>query len=261
MLAYRLVALMAALAPAGMLSAHMPYVAPSLFDAGKRDHVTLEASFTEDAFRAEIAMQDAPFELTGPDGATVRLPAPIILTDRTMVETRLPEDGIYRISSGQRLGRLGKMVRTDGEWRMAGEDGAPPAGAIMVDVQSTTLADAYVVRGRPAGTKALAARGHALEIHPVRDPTAIGAGDPLPVEILQDGTPLANTDVSLFREAGLYDGRKILTARTDATGRVSIKVPDAGRYLILVRNRVAAPAGSRAAYVSYTTTLAFEATD
>jgi uncharacterized GH25 family protein len=249
------------LVPAGGVLAHMPYVAPSVFDAGKRDHVTLEASFTEDAFRAEIAMKDAPFEVTGPDGATVRLPDPAFLTDITIVEATLPAEGIYRVSSGQRLGRMGKMYQQGGEWRMVGEDGDPPAGAALVAVQSTTLADAYIVRGRPLGTKALSPRGRALEIHPIADPTAIGAGDILPIEILQDGRPLANTEVSLFREAGLYDGRKVIAARTDAAGKAAIKVPDAGRYLILVRNRTAAPSGSAAPYLSYTATLAFEATD
>jgi hypothetical protein len=105
---------------------------------------------------------------------------------------------------------MGKMYRAGPEWKMVGEGAAPPAGTSLVDVQSTTLADAYVVRGKGAGGPALAARGKALEIHPLADPTTIGAGEAFPIEILYQGKPLAGARVSLFREAGLYDGRKVV---------------------------------------------------
>lgn len=248
---------------AGTATAHMPYVAPSVFDAGTRGQVTIEASFTEDAFRPEIAMKDAPFEITGPGGATTLLPEPKVLGDLTVVAAMLPADGIYRVSSGQRSGRIGRMYRAGNEWRMVGDGDNAPVGATLVAVQSLTIADAYIVRGRSAGLKALAPRMRALEIHPLSDPTRVGAGDPFALQILQDGKPLPGAELSLFREAGLYDGRKVIsTVRTDPSGKVSLRAPDAGRYLILVRNRVAAPALADTAtpYLSYTATLAFEAT-
>lgn len=222
-------------------AAHMPYLLPALFDAGSRDRLTLEAAFTEDAFRPEVAMRDAPFEVTAPDGTTTRLAAPLLAGDRTLAEAALPADGIYRLSSGQRAGRMGKMYRTGAGWAMAGEGAAPPAGAALVDVRSMTLADAYVLRGRPGTQRgALAPRGRALEIHPLADPTAIAPGTAL-------------------RIAVLYDGRKQpASATTDAAGIVAITAPDAGRYLLLVRHRPATP-GPDGAHASYTTTLAFEA--
>lgn len=240
--------------------AHMPYVEPGLFDIGERKAVTIEASFTEDVFRPDIAMKDAPFEITGPDGKVAKLGAPTLLTDRAVVEAPVAGDGVYRLSSGQRLGRMGKMYRAGAEWKMAGEDGAPPAGAEVVIVQSTTLADAYVLRGKPTTPGALAPRGTALEIHPLTDPTALGAATPAQFEVLNDGKPLAGASVALFREAGLYDGNKEVGAvKTDAAGRFSVTPPDAGRYLLLVRHRTQAPAGAPAPFYSYTVTLAFEA--
>lgn len=241
-------------------AAHMPYLLPALFDAGSRDRVTLEAAFTEDAFRPEVAMRDAPFEVTAPDGTTTRLAAPLLAGDRTLAEAALPADGIYRLSSGQRVGRMGKMYRIGAGWAMAGEGAAPPAGAALVDVRSMTLADAYVLRGRPGTQRgALAPRGKALEIHPFADPTAIAPGTALRIAVLYDGKPLAGVPVALFREAGLYDGRKQpASATTDAAGTVAITAPDAGRYLLLVRHRPATP-GTDGVHASYTTTLAFEA--
>lgn len=252
----------ALLAGAAGAGAHMPYVLPSVFDAGERKAVTLEASFSEDAFRPEVAMQDAPFEITHPDGSIRRLAAPLLTGEVTLAEAALPGDGLYRVSSGQRLGRMGKMFREGQIWKMVGEDGDAPAGAQLVDVQSTTLADAYVLRGKPGAVGALAPRGKALEIHPLGDPSVIGAGEAFPIEILYLGKGLGGADVTLFREAGFYDGKKIVGEfKADAAGRLAVTPPDAGRYLLLVRHRDNAPASAGAPYYSYTVTLAFEANE
>ncbi|KQM62300.1 MULTISPECIES: DUF4198 domain-containing protein [unclassified Sphingomonas] len=238
--------------------AHMPYVLPARFDVGSHTQITLEASFTEDAFRPEVAMRDAPFEITGPDGRTERLPPATLAGDRTIAEAALPVDGIYRLSSRQRSGRAGKMYRKDRDWIMVGEGTAPPQGVQLVDVRSMTLADAYVLRGRPGAPGALAPRGTALEIQPLGDPTILAPGSAARFAVLYDGKPLPGQAVTLFREAGLYDGRKqVGTATSDGAGVVVLTAPDPGRYLMLVRYRTATPdvAGG---YASFTTTLAFE---
>lgn len=239
-------------------SAHMPYVLPALFDVGSRTQITLEASFTEDAFRPEIAMRDAPFEITAPDGRTTRLAPPAFAGDRTIVEASLPSDGIYRLSSGQRAGRSGKMYRKGGDLVMVGKGATPPTGVTLVDVRSMTLADSYVVRGRPGAKGAFTPRRKALEIRPLSDPTALSARDAARFEILYDGKPLAGRTVTILREAGLYDGRKqVGQVISDAAGTVVVTPPDAGRYLILVRHRPTTR-DSSGGYASYTTTLALE---
>lgn len=239
--------------------AHMPYLLPAQFGVGSRTQVTLEASFTEEAFRPEVAMRDAPFEITAPDGRTTRLSPATLAGDRTIAEAALPVDGIYRLSSGQRTGRSGKMYRKGDEWVMVGEGATPPPGVEPVDVRSVTLADAYVLRGRPGSPGALAPRGKALEIQPLGDPTALAPGSAARFAILYDGKPLPGQQVTLFREAGLYDGRKQAgTATSDGAGIVTLTPPDSGRYLLLVRYRTATPHAA-GGYASFTTTLAFEA--
>ncbi|KQN36440.1 hypothetical protein ASG37_12540 [Sphingomonas sp. Leaf407] len=44
--------------------AHIPYVLPARFDVGSRTQITLEASFTEDAFRPDVAGGYASFTTT-----------------------------------------------------------------------------------------------------------------------------------------------------------------------------------------------------
>ncbi|HEX7820053.1 MAG TPA: DUF4198 domain-containing protein [Sphingobium sp.] len=246
---------------AGVASAHMPYVLPTHFDLNKADHVTVESAFTEDAFVPDVAMRDAPFHLIGPDGARLPTGTVAYFRDLSLFEADTKTDGTYRITTGQRAGRKGKMVREGDAWVMGGEGAAPPKpGAQTVEVQSMTLADAYVTRGAPT-TTALKPRGQALEVEPVTHPNAITAGSDATFVLLFDGKPLAGADVTLFRAAGVYDGRKVAgQVKSDAAGRFTLKPGDAGTYLLLVRHRAQAPAGAETPWRSYSYTLAFDAT-
>lgn len=248
-----------AFASAGPAVAHMPYVLPTLFDVGKGDHITVEAAFGEDAFHPEIAMKDAPFHLVAPDGTPSPAGPITYLRDLSVFEADTKVDGTYRVTSGQRFGRKGKMFRDGDKWVMRGEGADPRPGTQEVEVQSATLAEAYVTRGQ-ATQGALKPTGQALEIQPVTHPNAIAAGSSAAFVLLFDGKPLANADITLFRSAGYYDGRKVAAqVRSDASGRFTLTPQDAGTYLILVRHRGASPAGAETPFRSYTYTLAFDA--
>ncbi len=239
--------------------AHMPYLLPTTFDVGKGDHVTILSAFGEDAFVPELAMRDAPFTAVGPAGGTVETGRVTYLRDLSIFETDLKTDGTYRLSTGQRAGRIGQMAQVDGKWVMRGEGPAAASDAPQVAVQSMTLAEAFVTRGAPTDT-ALRPHGVALEVQPVTHPNAITVGGDADFVLLFDGKPLPATDVTLFRAAGNHDGRKIAGQfRTDAVGRFRLKPQDAGIYLLLARHRTAAPAGATTPYRSYTYTLAFDA--
>lgn len=255
-----LAGLLAAAAP-GMALAHMPYLLPNMFDAGDRDHVTVQGGFAEDAFVPEVVMKSDAFHIRGPAGVTP-VAAPTYLRDLTVFEAALPAKGTYRISSGERFGRKGKMYKAaDGQWTMGGEGGKPPSGVTLVDVQSMTLAEVYVTRGAPS-PEALGAVGKGLELRPLTHPSEIYAKAPASFELLFEGKPVSGATVEVFRAAGLYDGRKLaVQARTDAAGQVSVTPPDAGTYLALIRHRTAAPAGAETPYRSYSYTLTFEATE
>ncbi len=151
------------------------------------------------------------------------------------------------------------MFRQGDKWEMRAEGGEPPANAQMVDVQSMTLADAYVTRGQPTDA-ALRTIGKALEIQAFAHPDGIVAGSDASFALLFGGKPLASVDITLFRAAGLYDRRKVVAQiKSGADSRFTLKSDDAGVYIILVRHRRVAPAGSEAPYRSYTYTLTFDA--
>lgn len=242
---------------AGAAQAHSPYLRPNVFDATNRDHVTVEAAFTEDVFNAEVAMRSDRFHVVGPNGDTP-ITAVTYLRDLAVFEAPTPVDGLYRLSSGAREGRAAKMYQTPSGWKMVGEEDAPPPpGAELVDVQSITTADVYVVRGAPDDA-ALKPAGHGLELLPLIQPNDIVAGEDAPFRLLFDGQPLADAAVTVFREAGQYDGRKIeAELTTDASGLVTLRVADPGAYMTQVRHRIASPEGAPTPYRSYTHTLTF----
>ncbi|MCI4590976.1 DUF4198 domain-containing protein [Sphingobium sp. BYY-5] len=256
---FRAAALLLTLTGATVAQAHMPYVLPTLFDVGKGDHITVQSAFAEDAFLPEVAMRDAPFHLVGPEGTDLPIGPVTHLRDLSIFEAAIPANGTYRVTTGQRAGRKGKMFRQGDTWQMRGEGGEPPANAEQVDVQSMTLAEAYVTRGQPTDT-ALKPLGKGLEIQAITHPNTIVAGSDARFALLFDGKPLPQADITLFRSAGLYDGRKVAAqVRSGADGRFSLKPEDAGTYLILVRHRGPAPAGAETPYRSYTYTLTFDA--
>ncbi|PNP95783.1 DUF4198 domain-containing protein [Sphingobium sp. SA916] len=256
---FRLAIFSAMLGCAAVAHAHMPYVLPTRFDIDKGDHITVQSSFAEDAFVPEVAMRDAPFHLVGPDGKHLPTGPVTHLRDLSIFEADTKIDGTYRVTTGQRAGRKGKMFKVGDKWEMRGEGSEPSANAQQVDVQSMTLAEAYVTRGQPTDG-ALKPLGKALEIQAVTHPSGIAAGSDAAFILLFDGKPLANADITLFRSAGAHDGRKVAAQiKSDASGRFSVKPDDAGTYLILVRHRAAAPAGSETPYRSYTYTLSFDA--
>jgi uncharacterized GH25 family protein len=72
-----------------------------------------------------------------------------------------------------------------------------------------------------------------LEIVPARDPYTLKAGDPLPVQVLFRGAPVADapvvaTHVTFRGRAGEY----AWSGRTDPTGRASIPLTAAGQWLV-----------------------------
>ncbi|HEV7594826.1 MAG TPA: DUF4198 domain-containing protein [Gemmatimonadaceae bacterium] len=67
-----------------------------------------------------------------------------------------------------------------------------------------------------------------FEIVPESDPTALSAGDALPIRVLLHGAPLANFPVGARREGGSADA----FVTTDAAGHASVPLPKQGRWLL-----------------------------
>src|SRR6185295_3509553 len=72
--------------------------------------------------------------------------------------------------------------------------------------------------------------GLALEIVPKRNPTALTAGETLPVLVLRQGAPVAGFQLGARRE-GAPESSTVFVS-TDASGQSAIPLPRGGRWLI-----------------------------
>jgi uncharacterized GH25 family protein len=241
---------------AGSAAAHEPYLLPNLFDASNRDHVTVEASFTEDLFRPDVVMKSEDWQAIGPDGVVARL-TPVYLKDLAVLEVPTPADGTYRLSSGVRVGRIAKAALVKGEWVFLDPSKPAPEGATPVDMQSITLTEVYVSRGKPTDA-ALKPRGQGLEIRAVTHPSSIVVGAPAQFEVLADGQPVAGQTVTVTPGDRHYGAAALPEVKTGADGRFAVTAPKAGVYHLMTRHRIG-PAIPGGPHRSLTYALTLEA--
>jgi hypothetical protein len=159
----RILSLSVALVAVGSAQAHSPYLLPNLFDLGKRDHVTVQGSFTEEFFSPDVVMKSDDYHVVTPAGAKVPL-TPVYARDLAIVEADTTEAGTYRISTGKRGGRTSKAAWVDGAWKFLGPNEEAPNGTKTYDVTSITMAEVYVTKAsRPSRHSLRAIRGSNTE--------------------------------------------------------------------------------------------------
>jgi len=250
-----LASLAISMAAVGAAEAHSPYLLPNTFDASGRDHVTVQASFTEHFFSPDVVMKSDDFHAVGPDGARIPI-TPVYFKDLTILEAATPTDGTWRITSGARAGRTSKVYRKGGEWVFLEPDKPTPTGVTVGEMQSITTAETYVSRGAPSAG-ALAALGKGLEFHALTNPTEINVGEAAKFEVLLDGKPLANQKIAIHRADDDADQDKPIEVTSDAAGRFEIKLAEAGVYHAMTRHRISPAAGQPGRSLTYA--LTFEA--
>lgn len=242
-------------ATAGAAYAVTSYVLPSDF-APDNGRVSIEASYATNFFTPGIALS-SDFTLVQPDGTSGIFDQVEINGASTHLGTSLTQRGTYRISSGERLGAVSTLVGVDGTWRPLAQGETPPEGAPTTTIQTVTVADAYVTRSAPT-RGAVDAQSSRLALHPITHPNQILVSDGFQVQLLFDGQPFANMPIVLYTD-GATDTDTTHYFVTDANGNATIALDHPGRYVIAVRHRANAPAGSPAQVRSYTTSLTFEA--
>ncbi|MBL8531692.1 MAG: hypothetical protein JNK94_08155, partial [Hyphomonadaceae bacterium] len=136
--------LMAAAAPA---SAYTTYVLPEAFDTAEGS-LSLQASHAQQFFTPAIAVS-ADFDLVSPDGGPGTFGRVEVAGAATTMQANLPQWGTYRITSGEQVGPVNTLVGVDGGWRPLAQGETPPEGAPVTTLQTVTVSDVYVSRGRP----------------------------------------------------------------------------------------------------------------
>jgi hypothetical protein len=165
--------------------------------------------------------------------------------------------GTYHVSTGEQLGPVSTLVATpEGGWRPLGQGETPPPDLQTTTLQTVTVADAYYTRGTPSRAAVDHTIGR-LALHPIGDPNQIVQGQGFQVELLFNGQAMANMAIVIYG-AGDADTKLDHYVVTDASGRATLVFAQPGHYVIAVRHRANAPAGSAAQVQSFTTTMTLD---
>jgi len=116
-------------------------------------------------------------------------------------------------------------------------------------------AKSLVLSGSPSEAQSDRRLGFALELVAERNPYAIRAGQDLPVRLTYENRPLAGALVVAMNR---QNPSEKLAARTDNDGRVRLRLPRGGMWLIKAVHMVPAPAGTNAEWASFWASLTFE---
>jgi len=246
---------------ANAASAHTPYLAPSNFTPRAGETLALDAAFAETFFVPEAAFDNSKFTITGPDGKSAAPDAVQLTKTRAVVEHTLPAQskGTYRFSTGVRQGAQFRSWEVNGKQESSRDPAVKiPAGAKLTsNFQSVTLAETYVTVGAP-DRGALQARGQGIEFVLKTHPNDLFVGESFEFVVQFDGKPLADQKVEITEAVWTSDRKpQVKTLLTDAQGRASLKLEQAGTWLALTRHRTKAPAGAPVDEYSNSYTLTF----
>jgi uncharacterized GH25 family protein len=106
--------------------------------------------------------------------------------------------------------------------------------------------------GSSAGDRAL---GFMLELVAENTPASLRPGQDFPVKLLYQGRSMAGIRVVAVNQRNPFDR---LTGTTDTGGRVRLRLPMAGTWMVRAVHMVPAPAGSNADWSSFWASLTFE---
>jgi hypothetical protein len=249
---------LAAIASGAPALADTSYLKPNFFTTANADIVTVQSSFTEDFSNPSVAVKSEAWTIVGPDGKPAKFDTVQPFTQVTILEAATKANGTYRLSTGERLGRVGPQILVDGVWQPFAPGREIPAGAQIRQSQTATVADVYVTRGAPTRAP-VDARIGSLELRPVTHPNDVYLDSGFELRVMLNGKAVAGQQVEIWREGGGYEEpsyRKLLTSGADGAVKITFDKP--GVYLIWTRMSGDAPAGAATPVRSYTTSLTLE---
>jgi hypothetical protein len=239
-------------------SAHVGFVLPDSFAYKSCSGFGAIASFS-DYFPSPEIVLSAEFRMVGPGGAGIAFDRVASDHAMTRLEASLEVPGTYRITSGERLGRKGKVTRVDGGYvRLGGEDtdeAALPPGTEILTSQTATVSEAYFTCGGQDTAIDTAAAGQ-LAVTPGRE--VANSGNNRTFTVTFGGAPLAAKEAFLIPAYAAYSGAHdgdAVTVPEDGEIRFERLVP--GVYVLIVRHIAPAPEGAETDVRSYSTTITF----
>jgi hypothetical protein len=255
-----LAALAGALALAGPAGAHAGFLMPDQFRYPACSMAAATATFSDRFPAPEVALESEAFALVGPDGLVEGF-APVY-RDAALVRLAgvLPGPGVYRLTSGERFGRMGRVAVHAGRYERLGavaDDQQFAPGTQILSSQAVTVSEAYFGCGDSLRGPAGAPQG-TLSIEPdvaLLAPGGTAAG----FTVRFGGAGIAPQEAYHLTAYGVYAGEGDgVPVTVGPDGRVLLIGLRPGIHALLVRHIAPAPEGAVSALRSYSAVLAFE---
>lgn len=247
------------LAPAAR--AHDFWIEPSTFTPAPGEPVTLRLLVGERLAGEPLPRSDAmitSFVIVGPEGTLpVRGrdgldPAGIV----TPAKPGLHVVGYRSRASNVELepGKFASYLETEGLQRIASLRAARGETEAPAKERFSRCAKALLATGTGAASGADAPLGLTLELVAEKSPASLAPGDALPLRLTYDGQPIEGVLVSALSRT---DPSANVAARTDAAGRVALKLATDGPWLVKAVHMIALPPGDEAQWESFWASTTF----
>jgi hypothetical protein len=261
------------------LAAHDFWIVPSTFRPGVGSPLALRLRVGENLRGDPVPRDPAQvdrFVLKGPTAENGETPIPGVTGADPAGFTHVQGAGLYTVVYRSHRTRIDlppekfdEALRREGlekimEVRKSRGESLKPSTEVF-----SRCAKALLLVGQPAmpampampatpggdGTSFERPVGMTLELVPEKNPYMLKAGDELPVRLLYEGKPLAG---ALVIALGLHqtDGR--IAARTGKDGRVRLRLPEGGFWLIKSVHMVPAPHDTGVDWESLWASLTFD---
>lgn len=243
-------------------TADVGFLLPNTFHTDERGRITAIASFSDRFPGVEHALRSDDFHVITPNGEKKPFETVQNLEQMAALFTTLDAPGIYKLSSGERFGRKGEVLKRDGAFVLLGADGIDkstlPDGAPILTSQTATASEVYVRHGEADLPATLRTSGR-LSVSLSAGKKGFQAMTSLRVTVTFDGAPLAGAETTLVSPYSAYtDQPEGVTSNLDENGETEITPDTAGPNVILVRHISQAPANAETDVRSYSTALVFE---
>lgn len=244
---------------AGTAAAHTGFILPDSFHYPECGKVGAIASFS-DAFPApEVALTSDAFSIISADGRHMDFDSVTADHAMTRLTATLNEPGSYRLTSGIRYGRTGRVEVTGGGFRRlpAEQDNANPSSpdAVILSSQAVSVSEVSISCGPDPEPDLRETQGR-LSIRPLSIPDA---STPQAFEILFDGAPFQTEELLLVPAYAASGGPPVnLTDMLAGSGHLDIGVLKPGLYTLLARHIATAPPQADTDLFSFSTALTFE---
>ena len=243
-------------------TADVGFLLPNAFHTDERGRVTVIASFSDRFPGVEHPLRSDDFHVVARNGQKLPFETVRNLEQMTVLFTVLNTPGVYRVSSGERLGRKGEVSMHNGVFVRLGEDGIDkatlPDCAPILTSQTATVSEVYVRHGEAELPATLKTSGR-LSISLSAGEKGFQESAPIRATVTFDEAPLPGAEITLVSPYSAYaDQPEGVISVLDDNGEVEISSNKTGPNVILVRHISEAPADAETDVRSYSTALVFE---